>query len=270
MTATLTLSACGGGDDDRGELLSGQSRASASASASAGTGSAPSASASAGSDEASATAPDDLDQSSFFATVLAAQSKAGTAHITMEYGGGGQQINAEGDVKLGADSKDTSLAMTMNIGPQKLELRLLDRIFYLNFGMATQNKFAAIGLDDGNSVIVQQYVTLLNSIDPNEQLADLQNAVVSLQPKGSPENLDGVSAQPYEITVDVAKMPQITAAPGTNRVTYTVWIGPDNLVRKSYVDIAGTTSTIQFSQWGDKVSIVKPAADQITTSTPFG
>ena len=252
LAATLALSACSDKGDAKGDDTS------ASSSSSSGQG-------------GDAT----LDQAGFFSEVTASQRKARTAHVTMNSGGGAQTMKAEGDIAAGDKPEDTAMSLTMDLGSQKAEMRLVDQTFYMNLGAPTGNKFAKIDLTDENNPIGKQYNSLLKNLDPTGQLEQLEKAVTKFEQKGSPKQIDGVEATPYEVTVDVAKLAdslgglngQTAGVPKS--ITYVMYVGPDKLPRQMSFDAAGTKLTMNYSKWGEKVDIKAPPAAQITDKNPF-
>lgn len=221
-----------------------------------------------------------LTKTNFFDEVLQAQAKAGTSHIAMNVEVGGQTIKADGDIKVGKTAADTAMAMTMETGQGgmgSLEMRLLDEVFYLNFGPMTSNKFAKIDLTDESNPIGKQFGDILGNVDPSQQLQEFEGAVKTFEQKGKAIELDGVKAQPYVIGVDPSK---IRSAKGASEslpktVEYTMYVGPDNLPRRLVSDLpavmgsGGGKSTIDFSKWGEEVSITKPKASEITDKDFF-
>jgi hypothetical protein len=222
----------------------------------------------------------DLTQSTFFDKVLAAQAKAGSSHMAMNMQVGGQTIKADGDIEVGKTAADTAMAMTMETGQAgmgALEMRLIDEVFYLNFGPMTSNKFARIDLTDESNPIGKQFGDILGNVDPAQQLREFKGAVKTFEQKGKAIELDGVQAQPYVIGVDPSKIEAAKQAGGSvpKTLEYTMYVGPDNLPRRIVSDlpaVAGSgegKSTIDFSKWGDDVSIAKPKASEITDKDFF-
>ena len=215
-----------------------------------------------------------LTQADFFDQTAAAQKKAGTSHVAMSVKVAGQELKADGDLKVGVGAADTAMAMTMDTGQMglgSLEMRLVEQVFYLNLGPMTQNKFARIDLTDPNNPIGQQYGDIVKSLDPAQQLEEFKGAVKSFDQKGEAITLDGVKATPYVIVVDTAKLPAGDQAKLPKTVTYTMYVGPDHLPRRLLTRLpglggsgSGNTMTIDYSRWGQKVSIEKPKASEIT------
>jgi hypothetical protein len=221
-----------------------------------------------------------LTRANFFDEVTKAQTKAGTTHVAMALEVAGQAIKADGDLEVGETAADTAMSMTMNSGQSglgSLEMRLIDQTFYLNFGPMTSNKFAKVDLTDKSNPIGKQYSDIVGSIDPSQQFKEFEGAVKTFDKKGKAIELDGVKAQPYVIGVDTSKLP---AAKGASEsmpkdLEYTMYIGPDNLPRRVLTDMPGmagsgsTTMTINYTKWGEKVTITKPKASEITEKDFF-
>ena len=261
VVAGVSLAACSGDKDDDGAKKDG------------------------GGDTSSvgSSADTTLTKENIFSELTKAQTKAGTSHIDMNVEVAGQAIKAKGDVKIGSTADTTAMTMTMDTGQAgagSLEMRLVDKVFYLNFGPMTQNKFVKIDLTDKDNPIGKQYGDLLDSIDPSKQLDQIKGAVKSLEKKGEPKKLDGVEAQPYQVVVDTSKVKAFDvagadAAKLPKTLTYTMYVGPDHLLRRlisEIPNIAGsgaTTLTIDYSKWGQEVSVEKPKASDISDKDPF-
>lgn len=221
------------------------------------------------------TAGGTLTKANFFEEVTQAQAKASTSHVAMSVKVAGQAVKADGDLKVGENAADTAMAMTMESGQAGLgsiEMRLVDEVFYLNFGPMTSNKFAKLDLTDESNPIGKQYADIIGSLDPSQQFKDFEDAVSSFDQKGKAIELDGVKAQPYVIGVDTSKLPNAEKAGESlpKTLKYTIYVGPDHLPRRMLTDLPGvaggdgTAMTIDYSKWGEKVSIAKPKASEIT------
>ena len=214
----------------------------------------------------------DLTKANFISTVTAAQQKAKTSHVTMDMSAASQKINATGDVEVGATVADTKVSMKMDLGSLgggSMEMRLVDKTFYINMGAISNNKFAKLDLTDKSNPLTAQYGGLLDQLDPSKQLEQLKGAVRSVEKKGAAITLDGVKAQPYEMTVDTTKLKDLKGAGAQvpDTITYTMFIGPDNLPRRFTFDLMGSKATMDYSKWGESVDIKQPAKDQITDSS---
>jgi LppX_LprAFG lipoprotein len=213
-----------------------------------------------------------LTKDNFFTEVSQAQQDAKTSHVEMDFGVSGQEIKASGDVAVAKDVADTKMAMKMSAGAQgDIEMRLVNGVFYMNMGPMTQNKFAKIDLNDTSNPIGKQFSGLLDSVDPSKQIEQLQGSITSFEQKGAAQKIDGVEAKPYVVGVDSQKIVSQLGAAGAGassqlpkEIVYTMWIGPDNLPRRINLDLSGTKMTMDYSKWGEDVSIEAPAQDQIS------
>jgi hypothetical protein len=223
--------------------------------------------------KASSTASGDLTKTTFFSTVTAAQLKARTAHMSMAIGAGGQTIKAEGDVEIGKTVAGNSASMTMDYGAaglDKLKMVLVDGEFYLNFGKITGNKYAKFGLKDKNNPLTKQFGQLFDQMDPSKAFKQYQIALKSFESKGAPVKINDVEAQPYQIVLDTSKLSVFKSLPASAAkslpptLTYVMYVGPDNLLRRVTYSLAGSRSQIDYSRWGVPVDIKAPPAGDVT------
>jgi hypothetical protein len=214
-----------------------------------------------------------LTRTSFFTTVSAAQLKAGSAHMTMVIGAGGQTIKADGDVKMGKTLAENAASMTMEsaaAGLGSLKMILTDGIFYLNFGKMTDNKYVKLDLKDKNNPLTAQFGQLFDQMDPSKAFQQYEAALKSFDKKGSPVQIDGVKAQPYQVVLDTSKIAAFADLPSSaaknipSTLTYVMYVGSDNLMRRISYDLAGSKSQVDYSKWGEPVDIKAPAAGDIT------
>lgn len=224
--------------------------------------------------------PEVLTEKTLFTEVAAAQAKAGTSHVSMVLTvPGGQSFRSYGEMKIGKTAKDTAMAMTVTgdtAGIGKVELRLVDQNFYIALGALTSNKFVKINLRDKSNPIAQQYGEIIENLDPARQVQQYESAIEKFDTSGKPIKLDGVEAQPYKITIDPAKASQLknlgdTKLPKT--MDFTLYVGPDNLPRRmvSLIPVADgsgkTKLQMDYTQWGEDVSIAAPSAANITENS---
>lgn len=244
-TAGLGLAACGGDDSSSGSEKTST-------------------------DSVGKEADTELTQDNFFTELAKAQQEAGSSHVDMAFGVSGQEIEATGDVVVGESAEDTAMQMKMTMGSMgQIEMRLVDNVMYMNLGPASDNKFAKIDLSDKDNPLGQQYGGLLDNIDPSKQLETVQDAVTGFEQKGGAEEIDGVEATPYVVTVDPKKITEglegmSGGAQVPDAITYTMFVGPDNLPRRVVTDVAGTKMTMNYTKWGEDVSVEAPAKDEIS------
>ncbi len=246
LLAGLTLSACGDKDTGGSDTKSGSS---------------------------SSSADKELDAETFFTTLIKEQGKAGSAHTAMTVGVGGQTIKADGDTKFGKTFADTSMSMDMDMGsagPATMKMLLVDGVLYMNFGQVTKGKYAKIDLKDEDNPLGQQFSQLADQMDPSKQLEQFKKAVTSFEKKGKPKQLDGVEAQPYEVVLDTSKIDALSELPGgaganlPKTITYVMYLGSDDLLRRMTATVAGSKTQVDFSKWGEPVDVKAPPASEVT------
>lgn len=216
-----------------------------------------------------------LTAETLFPRVSKAQTKAGSSNIAMTLTApDGQKFRSHGQIKLGARAEDTAMAMTVNNGTAGLgtiELRLVDRTFYVSLGALTQNKFTKIDLTDQANPIARQYGEMIQNVDPARQVRQYEDAVTKFDSSAKATEIDGVPVQPYKITVDPAKaeqFQQLDQASLPDSITFTLYIGPGDLPRRMVSSVPTQNGTgrlqLDYTKWGEKVTIAAPSKARTT------
>ncbi|MDM7829973.1 LppX_LprAFG lipoprotein [Cellulomonas edaphi] len=212
----------------------------------------------------------ELNAENFITTIADSMSGDASYHTVMTTSAGGSvAMTAEGDAVV--DGDDIAMAMTMSSEGMEMEVRVLEGIWYMNLGELSGNKFFKVDPSDESNPMAASLGGLTDQMDPAASVKAMQDAVVSVEKSGEPETIDGVEAQPYEVVVDTSKitgsMGDALKAAGTSvpkTFTYTYWIGSDGKPRKMVMDQSGTTTEMTMTDWGKKVTVKAPPADQIT------
>jgi len=224
--------------------------------------------------------PEVLTEKTLFDRVAAAQAKAGTSHVAMSLTvPAGQSFRSYGEMKVGKSAKDTAMAMTVSGdtgGIGKVELRLVDQNFYIALGTITGNKFVKIDLTDDKNPVARQYGDIIENLDPARQVKQYQSAIKKFDSSGKSVKLDGVDARPYKITIDPSKASQLKKLEHTKlpeSMAFTLYVGPDDLPRRMVsvipsADKSGNTRLqMDYTKWGEDVSIAAPSAANITKNS---
>jgi len=257
----LGLSGCGGAADD-------------------GAGEAP--------DAARAPQASELTEVSFVEELAAAQSEAGTVHISMTYSGAGAEdaglvgVPLEADVDI-SDPKNPAMAMQMEMDGETADLILAGGDFYMNMGESTSGKFLSMAeaaeSDNPMGALFKGMGDLmegsLQGMDPAAQLQGMDGAITSFEESGS-ETVDGVETTVYTIVVDPTKMsgPQAESLPkevleqaGDMEIVYRV--DEENLPRTFDLTMEADGKELvmssTFSDWGKPVDVTAPSGDQLIT-----
>ncbi|WP_156374137.1 hypothetical protein [Cellulomonas sp. Leaf334] len=202
---------------------------------------------------------------------------AQTYDISMLSEAGGSSVTAAGQARV----TDAGTEMTMTTGspdlPAEVEIRLVGGQLYVNLGELTGGLFWQIDASDTSNPMAAAMAQSTSKSSVADSLAALVPAIVSVEPSGSEEQIDGVSTQPYDMVVDTSKLSgpaaddfvAEAAAAGVEipaQITYRYWVGSDKLPRKVSVDLLGSHTEIMMSNWGGPVTIEAPPADQITAA----
>src|SRR5699024_704223 len=129
------------------------------------------------------------------------------------------------DIQVGESVDDTKLTMAIEAADQKMDMRLIDKVMYMNMGQMSDDKFVKIDLTDESNPIGKQFSGMADQVDPSQQIEDMGDAVTNFEKKGSPEDIDGVKAQRYDVTIDPSEMssvPEDTQSMLPDKITYTM------------------------------------------------
>ncbi|MBM9464859.1 hypothetical protein JL108_15515 [Aeromicrobium sp. YIM 150415] len=221
----------------------------------------------------------ELTQDNFAEEMSKAVVKAGTAHLSMEVDVAGTPLTVEGDTLTAEDPADAAVAMSMDMeaagAPEgtKMDMRMVDQVMYMNMGQMTGDKFFKIDLTDESNPLGAQYNQLVNQSNPAAQFDAMDDAISSFEEDGDGGEIDGVETKKYTMTLDAAAMLEaqgMDTVGAPESLDYVLYIGVDNLPRRMEIEVPGAgTSTIDWTKWGEDVSIEAPAEDEISDENPF-
>ncbi|MFC0436287.1 hypothetical protein [Kutzneria buriramensis] len=205
-------------------------------------------------------------------------SKSRTVKIDATVDTSGQHVTMTGQGAFGGDSSQMEMQLGTTAGA--LEMRLLDKVVYLKPPAGAQSR---LGTD-------KPWIKLGGSDDPLSQLIDggLDQLATQNDPttflnqisqggkitKTEKTTLDGQPATHYTIDVDTAKAkadlpPQLAGA--VSPMTVDLWLNGDNLPLQVNA-VAGNTyaAKIHYTDWGGKVDVQAPPADQVADLKDLG
>lgn len=233
-----------------------------------------SSSSSSGAEESSDSEAGKVDPATFIDDVKAGLEASTTAKITMQIDMGGQAIDADGAV----DYTTTPPNMVMNmqspaLGDQAIEMRLVDKVLYMNMGQMTNNKFVSYDLSDADN-LPPGMDQLTSTMNPLAAFDSLEESVESVVLVGE-EQIDGDQVAHYKVTVDSSKLDQFqqmpTQAQLPKTVTYDMWLDDQKRIRKMTTSTdmgdASMQMEVQFSSWGEPVDISAPPASEVVDGT---
>ncbi|MFE6736977.1 DUF6612 family protein [Microbacterium sp. NPDC057650] len=213
--------------------------------------------------------PTRLTADDFVQRLSDAQLKASTGHVVQNMTAQGQTVASTGDMAVDSDPKKMRMHLSTEVGGNSMEMILVDGTIYLSMGEMTQNKFVKISTDDDNPIAAQLESTLSQS-NLADQMKGLSAALTDFTVADGTEKIDGVDTTHYVLTVDTKKLfaaqgAEVPAEAGIgDTVTYDMYVGGDDLIRRSVVDMGVMKTTLDYSKWGEPVTIEAPTADQLT------
>lgn len=216
-------------------------------------------------EEGEANAGGALTEDNFFDATSAAQLEAGSAHMVMTQDG---QELLTADISLDSDPSNAAFEGAMENEGITMKIRQVDGDMYIQMGEMTDGKWMimdAAGDIFGDTDFIEQ-------LDPTVQSERLKDAIVDFQAEEDAETIDGVSTTKYTITLDTEKVTgdsdyldgQLTDTLG-DEIVYEMYVGNDDLVRRQVMDMAGTTQEIDYSNWGEPVTVEAPSKDETIT-----
>jgi len=206
-----------------------------------------------------------LTEDNFFDATSAAQLEAGSAHMVMTQDG---QEMLTADISLDADPSNAGFEGSMENEGITMEIRQVDGDMYIQMGEMTDGKWMII--DAGGDLLGD--TDFIEQLDPTVQSERLKDAIVGFEAEEDAETIDGVSTTKYIITLDTEKVTgdsdyldgQLTDALG-DEIVYEMYVGEDDLVRRQVMDMAGSTQEIDYSNWGEPVTVEAPSEDETIT-----
>ncbi|WP_210767810.1 hypothetical protein [Cellulomonas humilata] len=207
--------------------------------------------------------------------IATAMLAAKTYDTTMVTDVGGASMTAQGQARVTDAGNELTMTMSSAQMAAPMEMRIVGGQMYINMGELTGGLFWQLDPTDTSNPLAAS-LSQTTGATATDSFAEILPALVSVTKSGAPEQIDGVSAQPYDVVVDTSKMAGVSAeqfasaaAAGVEvpkELTYTYWVGADKLPRKLVMDMMGSHMEMTLSNWGGPVTIEAPPADQVTAA----
>lgn len=205
------------------------------------------------------------DQDTIAEAMLAAAAEQETAHFRSTTRANGGEVEAEGDLSFGPAMQDMVMVVDgAAFGGERMEMRVVDRVVYLSMPpMTPKGKFIEIkpGDDSPFAAMTEQMV----GNDPVESLRIFQEGLTAVEFVGV-ETVDGEELERYRFTMDsraVARSQGLPAKGLPKTVEYDVWLDSDALTRRMEFDLEQVSMVMEYSDWGEPVTIAAPRKNQI-------
>lgn len=253
------LAGCGGDDEKKADKKPDSSSTAPAEVAEGGE------SASAGSKELAAEEKDGdevEDADEFLDGLMSRIREEEAAHVVMELG---SSMSADADVSFG---KSPGMHMTMTAGGTTVDAILLGKTMYIRSAAGQKYIKFDSGTPGAEAVFGQ-----LGSFTPDKSLGDLRAGVKKIVDVGSASgediNEDGdEELTKYVLTVDTTKLTnQAGEAAGQalpKNGKYALYVDEDGLLRAIETDVSGQKVLMKFSDWGKKVDLKAPPANQVS------
>lgn len=223
-------------------------------------------------EEATTAAAEPLTRENFADRLGAAQTAAGSSHVRMTTAMGGTEIVAEGDLRAAKDPEDAAMSMSMDLGGMSMELRAVDGVLYVNLGQLTGDKYLKLDPSDPGDPIARQFGSMTSQVDPSAQLKSFDDALVSFRNEGDGGVVDGVQTTKVVLELDTKQLLKDQADQleglGTKvpkKLSYVLRVGTDDdLVRQMTAEVAGANLQLDWSSWGEPVTVTAPSKSEIT------
>jgi hypothetical protein len=214
-----------------------------------------------------------LDEDSLIEAISTGPVKAGSAHMEMTMSGS-MALSAEGDVAYLDSGPEMSMTMNMPQMGGHMELRLVDGLLYMTIPTLTPDgKFLRIDPSDKSNPLTKSFGSLSEQMDPLASVKAMKNAVRDVKFVGA-EQVDGVDADHYTVTVDTTKMvksmKQKPVAGMPDTLTYEMWLDSEDLLRRMQFELSGLTVDMSMSEWGEPVKITAPPAGKVMDASKLG
>ncbi|HET6503292.1 MAG TPA: hypothetical protein VFG87_21290 [Amycolatopsis sp.] len=221
------------------------------------------------------------------ATAKTSQAKSAKMAITESIGG--QQLSGQGSGRF--DGPNTAMDVTMNVGGDSEEVRVVDETMYLRLpaaasGMVTGGKpWARITPDSPMGKMLSSSLSSGQN-DPTQYLQQVQAAGTITRSEQT--MLDGQQVSHYWISLDFAKVADKLQSVGipadqlqkltsqVQTIPLELWLNRDDLPVQVSEDMSAImkasgapasaqtfTATISYSDWGTPVDVQAPPADQV-------
>lgn len=212
-----------------------------------------------------------LTAENFAERMNAAQLEAGSAHMTLEMSMGEMSTTGEARIKLGENVEDTAMHMSMDAGGMTMEMIMVGTDMYMNMGELTGNKFAKLPEDQLQEMDLE---SLQDQSNPAAQAETFEKALTDFTAEEG-EEIDGVKTTKLTLVLDSRALleesgevdEEVLQMMGET-VEYVMYVGEDDLPRRVVSTVAGSTTTVNYTKWGEPVEVTAPAEEDLT-EMPF-
>lgn len=202
-----------------------------------------------------------LSKADFVSRVLASMRSRQSMHMTMSMG---HTFHEQADMSYTASGLEMQAAM--HVSGNQEDVRFVHGTMYLAMpGTTPPGKFLRVGRDNP---MLGQLIGQLEAMRPQDFVKTLQQGIRSVQDLGS-TSIGGTPVTHYRVTVAAtAKQRALAQGLGAGAsvpkaVHEDIYVGRDDLIRRSVVDVSGQRMVIDYTRWGEPVHISAPPAGKV-------
>jgi hypothetical protein len=219
-----------------------------------------------------------LTANTFGPAIAKAAAKAGSAHLSVRMSNASMEMSITGDVAgFDGDIDDVTMDVRMKLPDGRAaQLRIVDSDVYMRIqGLGIPSKpWARIPLDDADNPLGSLYQSMLTFGDP-AMLKASYAAFDQFDYRGV-ENVDGIYAEHYRVSVNMAKslhavgvtdvggVPAREALKSMPKIMPSdVWVDDDHRIVRIESDNAKFFLLERYSNWGRPVHVSPPPRSQV-------
>lgn len=213
-----------------------------------------------------------LTKANFAEKVGAATKSKQSSHIESTIKTGVTEMSIEGDVGYKEDS--TTAVITLKQGQTSAgEMRLVDGHIYMSLPpLVPTGKYFEVTADNKS---LGSIIAMMDGVGPQQAVEQLQKGLVKVEYVGR-KKIGSTETTHYKITADPKKMTDNLGSLTPELVdqmkvmTYDIYLNDDFTMRRTFVKSAGSEITMDYSDWGKKVSVQPPAKYELVPAPDFG
>lgn len=210
---------------------------------------------------------DPLSPDDFEKRITAAVEDSGSSHASLTRKLASKKVTTKGDFQIDESCNDTRISMIGEAFNFPLDIRKTDENTYIKLGPLTQRKFTVV--DDPKQPVGME-VPLIHMVYGSDLcyiIEDLGQAMTSFDKEGESKNIDGVQTHQYEVKAETSKVSAIdkgTRSSMPKNLTFTLYVGTDDLPRRIALAESPVRFTTDFTDWGTQVKVEKPSKSMMT------
>lgn len=200
----------------------------------------------------------------------------GSMHMEMSIEAGPQRIVMSGDQVVGKSMDDSAMSMSYSeSGEEPMEMRLVEGLFYVNFGESSEGKFVRVDPKDADSPMGRAFAPMIDELDITKSIREFADAITEVEQDGDDKRIDGVTTTPYQVTMDVDRakasgaLDEDTKLRSGASIEYTFYLDAEDRLRRMESTVDSAEVRVDLTNIGEPVDIVAPPTDETVDESEF-